>query len=306
MIKYEPFPAVKPEYIPFVIKYMNRFHCVVQLTKTEYVKVKYNDIGKVCDIVARYNRNGIAGAYENIQLFFNEWIKSIHRRDYINYTFEPDLLKKIPDNIFNTYFGLKIELENHITDYNYDIELVQPLLDHMLKVFCNNDVILYNYMIKWFAHIIQKPSEMTKVAMVIKSDKQGCGKGLIIDELFGEYIFGGRSYTQVKSMEGLLGHFHGDLMNTLLVNVNEVYMTKKDANAIKTMITDPKIKIEEKYLNKIDASNRLNFALTSNNKYCVVLDEGNSDRRYFIVDCNCELANNPDYYAILHLIVEIL
>ena len=75
-------------------------------------------------------------------------------------------------------------------------------------------------------------------------------------------------------------------------------MTKKDANAIKTKITDPKIKIEEKYLNKIDASNRLNFILTSNNKYCVVLDEGNPDRRYFIVDCNCELANNPDYYAI--------
>ena len=108
---------------------------------------------------------------------------------------------------------------------------------------------------------------MTKVAMVIKSDKQGCGKGLAIDELFGEYIFGGRSYTQVKSMEGLLGHFNGDLMNTLLVNVNEVYMTKKDANAIKTMITDPKIKIEGKYLNKIDASKRLNFVLTSNNKY---------------------------------------
>ena len=138
---------------------------------------------------------------------------------------------------------------------------------------------------------------MTKVAMVIKIDKQGCGKGLIIDELFGEYIFGSRSYTQVKSMEGLLGHFNGDLQNTLLVNVNEVYMTKKDANAIKTMITDPKIKIEEKYLNKIDASNKISFVLTSNNEYCVVLDKGNSDRRYFIVDCDCSLANNQEYYS---------
>ena len=54
------------------------------------------------------------------------------------------------------------------------------------------------------------------------------------------------------------------VVNTLLVNVNEVCMTKKDANAIKTMITDPKIKIEEKYLNKIDASNKLNFVLKSN------------------------------------------
>ena len=109
MIGYNPFPYVKPKFIPFVVKYMNRFHCVVQLTKTEYVKVKYNDIGKVCNIVARFNINGIVGAYENIKVFFDVWIKSLHRRDYINYTFEPDLLKKIPDNVFNTYLGLKIK-----------------------------------------------------------------------------------------------------------------------------------------------------------------------------------------------------
>jgi hypothetical protein len=71
MIGYNPFPFIKPEYVPFIIKYMNRFHCVVQLTKTEDIKIKYNDIGKVCDIVARYNTNSIAGAYENIHLFFN-------------------------------------------------------------------------------------------------------------------------------------------------------------------------------------------------------------------------------------------
>ena len=38
MIEYDPFPSIKPEYVPFIIKYMNRFHCVVQLTKTEYLK----------------------------------------------------------------------------------------------------------------------------------------------------------------------------------------------------------------------------------------------------------------------------
>ena len=105
-------------------------------------------------------------------MFFDVWIKSLYRWDYINYTFVPDLLKKILDNVFNIYLGLKIELENHITDYDYDIEHVQPLLNHMKHVFCNNDEIAYNYRIKWFIHIIQKPSEMTKVAMVIKSDKK--------------------------------------------------------------------------------------------------------------------------------------
>ena len=135
------------------------------------------------------------------------------------------------------------------------------------------------------------------VALVIKSDKQGCGKGLIIDQLFGEFIFGERSYTQNKNMTPLLGRFNSELSNNLLVNVNEVYMTKHDANELKSMITDPKMSIEAKFLNRYTLPNRTNYILTSNNKYCVVLDEGNSDRRYFIVDCDCSLANDKEYYS---------
>ena len=56
-------------------------------------------------------------------------------------------------------------------------------------------------MIRWFAHMIQRPHIQAMVALVIKSDKQGCGKGLIIDQLFGEFIFGERSYTQIKKYD---------------------------------------------------------------------------------------------------------
>ena len=98
-------------------------------------------------------------------------------------------------------------------------------------------------------------------------------------------------------MTTLLGRFNSELSNNLLVNVNEVYMTKHDANELKSMITDPKMSIEAKFLNRYTLLNRTNYILTSNNKYCVVLDEGNSDRRYFIVDCDCSLANNKEYYS---------
>ena len=88
------------------------------------------------------------------------------------------------------------------------------------------------------------------IAIIIKFD-QGIGKGLIFDELLGNGIFGQETYLQVKKVEGLLGHFNANIMNKLLINVNEVSMTKAQANEVKSMITDKTISAEAKFLNKI-------------------------------------------------------
>ena len=66
--------------------------------------------------------------------------------------------------------------------------------------------------------------------MVLKSSKQGTGKGLIIDCLIGKNILGESSYVQVANMDGLVGKFNSILMNKIIVNVDEVSMTKAQAN----------------------------------------------------------------------------
>ena len=40
-----------------------------------------------------------------------------------------------------------------------------------------------------------------------------------------------------------------------------------------------------------------NFVMTSNNDYCVCIDEGFNDRRYFILDADCTRANDQEYYS---------
>ena len=77
-------------------------------------------------------------------------------------------------------------------------------------------------------------------------------------------------------------------------------MTKAQANEVKSMITDKTISAEAKFLNKITVKNCLNFVLTSNNDYCVYLDEGNSDRRYFILEGDSSNANDQNYYGPFH------
>ena len=143
---------------------------------------------------------------------------------------------------------------HNITSYEYDQELGEPFINHVTKYFCKSNPEHANYMLNWMAHIVQKPSTPTMVAIVIKSE-QGIGKGLIFDILLGDGIFGQETYLQVKNVEGLLGHFNSNIMNKLLINVNEVSMTKKEANEVKSMITDKTISAEAKFLNKITVKN---------------------------------------------------
>ena len=238
-------------------------------------------------------------ANENIKTFMTHWIFNRNRLEYADVDFEPDFNIPLRDDVFNLYFGLKIEMMHNITSYEYDQELVDPFINHVTKYFCKGNPEHADYMLNWMAHIVQKPSTPTMVAVVIKSE-QGIGKGLIFDILLGDGIFGQETYLQVKNVEGLLGHFNANIMNKLLVNVNEVSMTKAQANEVKSMITDKTISAEAKFLNKITVKNCLNFVLTSNNDYCVYLDEGNSDRRYFILEGDSSNANDQNYYGPFH------
>ena len=57
--------------------------------------------------------------------------------------------------------------------------------------------------------------------------KQGCGKGLAIDQRFASGIFCDCTYTQATSMDGLLGNFNENLMNKTFINGNFLPLFQK-------------------------------------------------------------------------------
>ena len=238
---------VRPMYSDFVVQYVNRFFCVLKHTKGEYFEIEYNQFNKPCKIVGRYTKQGLFDANDNKLIFMKHWLGHNDRREYSHVVFQPDLNLPIERGAFNIYFGLKIELENNITSYDYDQELVDPFINHIHKYFCKCNQQHTQYLLNWLSHIIQKPSTPTKVVIVLKSI-QGIGKGLIFDILLGNGIFGQETYLQVNNIEGLIGHFNDHIKNKIFINVNEVFMTQNQATRVKSMITDLTITTEGKWL----------------------------------------------------------
>ena len=71
------------------------------------------------------------------------------------------------------------------TGIEYDEEVVKPFQQHVLQYFCRHNQECYDYFMNYFARKVQHPGRKYGVGLVLKSSKQGVGKGLIIDHLTG-------------------------------------------------------------------------------------------------------------------------
>ena len=86
----------------------------------------------------------------------------------LNWTFYQ--CKKTPVDIYNTFSGYEATKKEIIKN---DIE--NSLIIKHIKILCNNDDNVYNYVIKFLARKLQQPHILTNTALIFKSN-EGAGK----------------------------------------------------------------------------------------------------------------------------------
>ena len=101
-------------------------------------------------------------------------------------------------------------------------------------------MILIEWLLDWWASILQRPAIKLGVAIVY-AGRQGCGKNTWAD-LIGSYL--GR-HCKHLSCDQLLHNFNGDLMATSLNIVDETFMpgnvSKNLTGKLKSLFTDSKM-----------------------------------------------------------------
>jgi hypothetical protein len=145
------------------------------------------------------------------------------------------------------------------------------------------------YALDWFAYPLQKlrlrqdhrnGAYKTGSALVFRGDP-GAGKGTAMTIM---QLCYGYSNCTTLSQDGLDSRFHDQLAGKLFVVGNEVISgsnrSTQTANMLKTWITDPFIRLEQKGRAAFEMENNFNLVLTTNDERPVLIEP--KDRRYSV------------------------
>lgn len=153
----------------------------------------------------------------------------------------------------------------------------RKFLWHIRHIICRGDKKLTRYVIAWLANMVQgrpKPG----VALVLIGGK-GTGKGSFantIGQLFG------RHFLQIVQRNQLTGNFNAHLREAYLVFADEAFWAgdKQAESALKALITEPLLMIEQKGLDAFQIANYTNFIFATNNEWSVPAGQG--ERRFCV------------------------
>jgi putative DNA primase/helicase len=107
----------------------------------------------------------------------------------------------LPANCFNTYNGMWAEK----VEADISFGSIEPFLRHA-AVLCNNVPQHTEYLLKYLAHIVQYPGQLSNVAVVFKSIVKGVGKNTFLD-FFMKLVLGeDLSYASQQILSEIYSH----------------------------------------------------------------------------------------------------
>lgn len=194
--------------------------------------------------------------------------------------------EECPDTVFNLYPGLALAPQQGDCT---------PYLEHLSEVICGGDSRVYQYLLGWLGHMLQRPDEKPSVAVLLKS-VEGTGKGSLFKPL---KLILGQMAVQVNGIEQLTGKFNAVVANKLLVFGDEVELTDpRRINRLKGLISEPSATVEHKGIDAQQVPNYARFIFAGNSER--MLQAGLRERRYLLLEPSAVKAQDKAYFDRLH------
>ena len=175
-----------------------------------------------------------------------------------------------------------------------------PIADFIFEVICSLDKSSCRYLLYFLSHMLQKPQEKPGVVPVLIGG-QGTGKGVFFQLL---KIIWARTTLLVNNVDEVVGQFNASLERNYIVCMDEALFSgdRKSLDRLKSMVTEPEIRIEEKYqpTRSIDSCHRF-FAATNHDHFSHIEKD---DRRFFFLRVSSDRQKDTDYFSTLCKIFE--
>jgi hypothetical protein len=225
------------------------------------------------------------------------WMESKNRRSYKGICFRPE--KETPADWYNLWRGFKYE---PATDKpkGADKKALNMFIDHTLNNVCNGNRGLFEWVMGYFAHMIQKPWEKPLVALVFKGAK-GVGKNALIERI-GALL--GHHFLVSSNRRYLVGNFNGHMENMLLFTLDEAFWSgdKQAEGQLKDLITGRHHVIEHKGQEPYKVDNLTRVCIIGNEDWLVPATA--DERRFAVLEVGEGRKQDKNYFYEMRVLME--
>ena len=262
--------------IYFKVRHPAMFGCVLLDKGNEYSPMTK------ADLIQNEENNRLSDG----EPFIKQWLSDPNIREYQRVEFAPKV--NLPDDVFNLFRGFaNVPREGGDLSSFYEI----------INIIANNDPNVAQWIVKWLAHIVQKPYKPTQVCIVVQGDG-GVGKDTFFDVVVGG-ILGDTHYFSTSAPEDdIFAKFNSAIENRIVVKFEEAnfHTNASNKDKLKGVITKVKLKIEHKGMKPYSVDNLINVVMTTNNRGPVVMEE-TGDRRLVLLKASNDRKNDRVYFG---------
>jgi len=268
----------------------SNFVCYNSYTNTYQFLKRQNLLDSYEEITVKTIQKNNSGEYEIVNLpFIQKWLKDPNKKKYDDVdTIAPPF--ECPDNIFNLWTNFDME---NINNYEKNDEAIEFFKNH-IKILCNHDEIVYDYILKWIGQMIQYPGVKSGIVPIFIA-AEGTGKGSL-KELLKKMIGDKKILQTSQPSKDCWGAFNGQMKDSFLVNLDELNKKEFESSndAYKALVSENTININIKGIKSFSIKSNHRYFVTTNNGDPVPTKKG--DRRNLIVISSNELKNNVEYF----------
>ncbi len=209
------------------------------------------------------------------------WIESKNRKVYSRIRFSPE--SKVGE--LNLWKPLQIAPKNENCD---------DFLRMIFESLCSGNQILNDFLLDWFAHLIQKPAEKSATIPVLFSEHQGTGKNLLCDFVMRQIL--GKMHLKTTDMNELAQRFNSHMAYKLLTFIDELSwaQSSKAISFIKALSGSGVMNVEYKHAARITVENYSRYILATNSETSVPIEKGN--RRFVFIEGSTKFANDSKFF----------
>jgi len=246
-----------------------------------------------------YTREAFKVKYENkivqqgrgpARSYADLWLSWSGRREYEGICFSPE--KDPGKKFYNVWRGFSCR-ETPYESASIDARNgFDAFIKHVKENICENDASLFDYLISYFAHLMQKPYDKPLVTLVFRGEK-GVGKNAAIDRIAG--LLGGHAMT-AHSARYLDSNFNSHIEGCLLLTLDEAFWSgdKRADSALKSLTTGNKVLIERKGFDPYVVDNFLRIVIIGNEEWLVPASK--DERRYAVFTVGNAMKNHRKFF----------